>query len=653
LLVLWTLFCGPASAADWSLEVLSIEVDGAEVARAALQVAMPQQVSAQTRIVERGERFAVGSVIGAPPRTTLSLKSSNSNSVRLLPGGRIRVLAGSELGEEVGLEAGQGLFDVKRALSFFNVRHGRFQAIVKGTVFSVRITAETEIAFKVEEGAVRIEREAKFSIDEGRTEGAINVVETLNAGESKSFSLSIDEYLARFEHFGEAEDFYRRSLEADRLSGDPDRIETGLARMGIVLLALSKYGDAISYFEACRRSVLERHPGGVHAAIAVSLNNLGVAYFGLSGSENLSRAMGYHEDSLSIRRQLYPGGVHADIAHSLGNLGNVYGALRGADNLRRAVRYYEEGLKVLRQIHADGVHADIAHILNNLGSTYNELGGIDNVQRAIRYHDEALKIRRHLYPSGVHADVAQSLTNLGAAYRGLGGTDNLQRALRQHEDGLKILRRIYPGGVHADIAHGLNNLGAIYRELGGIDNLDRAIRYQEDGLQIRRQLYPGGVHADIAQSLANLGSAYGTLGGAKNLKRAIGYYEDSLRISRQLYPGGAHVDIARVLGTLSFARLLAGQTEEALADARAALEIAPGEIWIRGNEAHALLLIGRKNEALEIYTQYGEHLVSAHRTFRASVLDDFAVLRKAGFDHPGMAAVEALYGRPLVPKAER
>ena len=154
------------------------------------------------------------------------------------------------------------------------------------------------------------------------------------------------------------------------------------------------------------------------------------------------------------------------------------------------------------------------------------------------------------------------------------------------------------------------------------------------------------MHADIAQSLSNLGNVYVGLGGSENLKRAIDDFEDSLKIFRQVYPSGVHLDIARTLGNLSYARLLAGEATEALRDARAAVQIAPGEVRLRGVEAHALLLLGRLDEALAIYAQYREQPVSARKTFRSAVLDDFAALRKAGVNDPGMATVEALYGQP-------
>ena len=202
LLILGVLFLGgTAFAAGWSLKVVSIEVNGAKVTQTVLQITRPQQNGSLNVPVRQGDSFGVGTVIAVPARTTLLLESSHSNRVRLLPGSRLRVLAGSELGEEFGQEAGQSFFDVKRALNFFNVRHGRFQAIVKGTRYSVKVVPGKEIIFEVEEGRVVIERQVKLKTDEGTTA----LTEILRAGERRSYRLDVDEYLPDFKRHGEPE----------------------------------------------------------------------------------------------------------------------------------------------------------------------------------------------------------------------------------------------------------------------------------------------------------------------------------------------------------------------------------------------------------------------------------------------------------------
>ena len=148
-LVLALLAAAPAFAADWSLKITRIEVGGVETQTlATLQVTQPHSAQAETLTdVKVGKTFLEGSTLAAPARTLIVLQSSNNNEIRLLPGSRIKISAGSHVGEEYEQETGESFFNVKRALNFFNVRHRHFQALVKGTRYSVKVEPEKEITF--------------------------------------------------------------------------------------------------------------------------------------------------------------------------------------------------------------------------------------------------------------------------------------------------------------------------------------------------------------------------------------------------------------------------------------------------------------------------------------------------------------------------
>ena len=678
----------PAVASTWAMKVTALANDGKEAPEAKLTII--ENGKPAERNVKRGYTFPVGVVIVLPARIKVTMESSNGNTVTLLPGARLRVSSGSGRGEEYGLDTGKASFTVKKALDFFNVRHEKFQAIVRGTAYSVEVIPEQEIRFVVEEGKVKIEREATIFIDEGQSEANITVGEIMNAGEQKNYRLDIEEYLARYQNFGEAEAYYRKNLEADRASGDPERLVAGLNQMGVIFLVLSRYDDAKSSFEESLLQVRRLRPGGIHNDIALALNNLGNATTNLGGTENIRRAIGHYEEALKIRRQLFPSGIHGDIASVLNNLGNATRDLGGMENSRRAIGYYEEALNIRRQLYPDGKHTDIAASLNNLGNASRELGGTENVRRAVGYSEEALKIRRQLFPNGIHKDIAYSLNNLANATSNLGGTENVRRAVGYYEEALKIRRQLFPTGVHNDIANVLNNLGNATRNLGGTENVRRAISYSEEALKIRRQLFPGGVHNDIASSLNSLGIATRELGGTENIRRAIGHYEEALKIRRQLFPSGFHTDIASslndlgnatsslggaenvlraighyeealkirrqlfptdslaapALGNLAFNRILVAQYAEALRDAREALKLDPSRTWIRTNEAHALLFLGRFEEALAIYSKFKDERINPSMSFRDAVLSDFARFKKAGLSHADMEKIEKLFGEP-------
>ena len=69
-------------------------------------------------------------------------------------------------------------------------------------------------------------------------------------------------------------------------------------------------------------------------------------------------------------------------------------------------------------------------------------------------------------------------------------------------------------------------------------------------------------------------------------------------------------------------------------------------IFIYGNRAHALMLLGQADEARAIYLQYrGKTNVVGEKSWETAVLDDFAELRKAGLNHPLMDEIEGLFSQ--------
>lgn len=97
------------------------------------------------------------------------------------------------------------------------------------------------------------------------------------------------------------------------------------------------------------------------------------------------------------------------------------------------------------------------------------------------------------------------------------------------------------------------------------------------------------------------------------------------------------------LGNSSYHSLFAGQDKEALAVAEEALQLSPGELSIMTNKAHALMYLGRTDEALRIYLEHkGKPLGS--KTWDESIAADFAELKAAGRAHPLMDRVPVAIG---------
>jgi hypothetical protein len=104
------------------------------------------------------------------------------------------------------------------------------------------------------------------------------------------------------------------------------------------------------------------------------------------------------------------------------------------------------------------------------------------------------------------------------------------------------------------------------------------------------------------------------------------------------------------IGALAYGFLLTRDFATALAAADQAISLAPGEIWLYTNRAHALMLLGRFDEARALYLKYrGQKDVTNGKSWEVVVLEDFTELRKAGLTDPlmdsGSAAHRAVHGR--------
>ena len=91
------------------------------------------------------------------------------------------------------------------------------------------------------------------------------------------------------------------------------------------------------------------------------------------------------------------------------------------------------------------------------------------------------------------------------------------------------------------------------------------------------------------------------------------------------------------------ARWHARKFEDALGATERALALSPDLHWIEVNRAHALLFLGRLDEARALYLAHkGKRIPqNDNKTWDEVVREDFEALRKAGLDHPAFAEILA------------
>jgi tetratricopeptide (TPR) repeat protein len=301
------------------------------------------------------------------------------------------------------------------------------------------------------------------------------------------------------------------------------------------------------------------------------------------------------------------------IAACLGNMGLAYNEL---GETHRAIEYHEQALGIFREI---GQRASEGRSLDNLGIAYSGLG---ETRRAIEYHEQALAIR---YEVGDRRGEGTSFGNLGAAYADLGET---QRAIEYYEQALVIRREIdHRIGEGRD----LSNLGGSFAQLG---DFEKSIRYYIGALKISKDI---GHKFGIAYRLTGLGNAHHHLGDLGEARRC---YEEAFGLD---IPTNNY-DCATRLGILSLEETRTAEAEDyfmrGIALCRALLEKTPRLYEALYNLGLAQLGSGQSEEAIAIYRQALE--VCSAKGIVQVALQELRLLKRAAPTTAGIAEVQAL-----------
>ncbi len=595
LLALLLVLLSYAAQASEAMRVIAIKVAGKALANAQyveVDLILPGAGVAKKVAIRLAHSMAIGTEVITPARTQIELESANGNRITIEPVTRCKINAVTPDGESYSISSGTLAFKVSRALSFFHVNYEKFLAIVRGTQFLVSVEPAKQIRFRLSEGRLLVEREARVRIQESDSIAALRVPEILAEGRKTevSYRLDVEEYLREFKTLKEAEDYYRDKLREDEQSGDPERMLDGLNAMGVILHLLGKDQEALTFLE--RGLTLTEQRADKRTA-AIFANNLGAVHQRLG---QLERTIARQELAIKYRMVLYPDGLHSDIAGSHNNLGAAYFAQGKYDD---AAKHFETSLALQRRLYEGDLHPGIAQLYNNLGILERTRGRFKEAQA---YHQRALEVLLKLYPRE-HPSVAGTYTKLGAASATL---RDYPGAIKLHEKAIAILRKLYPSELHPEIADNYTNLGAIY---AAQDKPERSAAQHRKALEIRRKLYPQSVHPSLALSHANLGAA---LVDARKFQEALGDLREALRQHASLYPNGMHIDVA--LNRTNLGAALAGLQNYAAAmvEYETALDLwrrlfkgedHPGTAITLDRLGSALLAINEPKKAIERHEQ--------------------------------------------------
>lgn len=334
------------------------------------------------------------------------------------------------------------------------------------------------------------------------------------------------------------------------------------------------------------------------------------------------------------------------IALTQDNLGNVY---KREGQYQRAEASYLESLSTRRKLAAkdEAKYTPlIAQTQINLGNLYEKEHEAVKAETAFM---EALGIYRRLArssPKEYEPGLATALNNLGILYF---DEDKYAAAETAYQEAMAIYSRLMktnPAGYEPMVVAAKFNLAALFKYQ---KDYARALPFFQDVAEICGRLAitnPGTYKPKLGQTLLDLAEIYGDLidtmqtaeekiAGQQRvigaLEKACALYKNNMEIVRQL---------SDAYGNLAWFQLLARQYNEAEQSARKGLSTDDTRIWIKTNLAHALLLQGRFDAAMAIYTVIKPLKNDKNESFARICLEDLEEFDKAGIKSPGIDKVK-------------
>jgi tetratricopeptide (TPR) repeat protein len=347
-----------------------------------------------------------------------------------------------------------------------------------------------------------------------------------------------------------------------------------------------------------------------------------------------------------------------ELSHSHARIGDLLAAQRKFDDALAAYRAATAVMERLATAEPGEEHwqDDLAAALDKIGDLALDQDSLDDALKVFR---ESLAIRARLADTD-QADprrqfrLATSHERVGDVYR---AQKKREDALDAYQKSRAIFERL--AAADPDSAQRQRDLWISYHRLASVlsgppEKLAEALTLYRDSLAIaERQAGRDGNDIRWQHDLAVTHERIGdVLDEQDNLDDAAAAYRASLTV-REWLAEAAPDDADRrrellgtvgKLGDLAYKLLLAGQFAAALECADQAIALAPEQIWIQTNRAHALMFLGRVDDARALYLRYRGERLEGDRSWEAVVIEDFAELRRAGHTHRIMREIETLFG---------
>ena len=377
---------------------------------------------------------------------------------------------------------------------------------------------------------------------------------------------------------------------------------------------------------------------------------------------DLVGALTAYQASLAMRQRLAQSDPsravwQRDVSVSYSRIGDVE---KAQGDLAGALKSYRDSIATVERLaQPDPGNAEWQR---DLAISYNRLGDVLALQgklaEALKAYRDDLAIAERL--AAADPSNTQWQRDLLISYRLIGDVlvaqGKLDEALKAYRDSLAIAEGL--AAADRDNTEWQRELSGDYDKIGGVlkaqGNLDEALEAYRDSLAIVDRL----IAADRTntQWQRGLSVCYNRVGNVLlaqgKLEEALKAYRDGLAIAERLVAANPRIGLWQEdlqygigrIGTLADNFIRAGNFSKALEAADEAIALAPDKIWLYSNRAHALMFLGRLDEARVLYLKYrGQQNVFGNQSWEAGILEDFAEFQKAGLTHPLMQELEKAF----------
>ena len=353
--------------------------------------------------------------------------------------------------------------------------------------------------------ALILEANKYFSSDSARLQEFADEILPLSTSINYDRGIAYGEYftgrvLYRHSEFEKALSHYTTALQMFEEAEDTSGIKKLLRHVGITFQMLSRYDEALNYYQR-ELELRQRYLSDDMIGMAAVITNIATMYL-LIGQHDVALAeylkalslLEHHQDDVLL------GGVFVNIANLYMSLGNY----------DEAMKYLQQGLAIYQ---AKGDEITVANILLNIGWNYLQS---KLYEKSLEYSFLALNIFEDV---GDRRQKAATLQHIGQAYLQM---KQYMKSLSYFEDSYTILSEV---GDRRGCADTLRSMGDL---LVAMESHTEAKEYYRNSLDIVRQIGLRQTEYELCELIAHVEEQ------TDNIRAALYYYHEYMRLKEEV-----------------------------------------------------------------------------------------------------------------------